>query len=273
MKIINCLFIPTLNIIKRKVTTMSASYQQQIKVDHPIYQPEKDRYHLYVSLACPWASRCLATMYLKGLQAAVGVSIVHPTWQRTRPNDPEDMHTGWVFNTGALPSAGGFGSIAVPRCTLDTVNKADSIRDVYELNKDTFKKYSVPILWDKKTNSIVNNESAEILRILAKEFDAYATGPYASYDLYPEALRPVIDAANEWIYSDINNGVYKCGFAKTQEAYNEAVERLFVALDRLEELLSHHRYVAGSTLTEADIRLLMSLVRFDEVRTCMYMCI
>ena len=166
-----------------KFIRVASGYREIIQADHPIYQPEKDRYHLYISLACPWANRCLATIRLKGLQDCISVNTVHPSWQRTKPNDPEDVHCGWVFNTGALSSAGGCGSVAVPHCTLDTVNKADSIRDVYELNKDTYKKFSVPILWDKKTNSIVNNESSEILRMLTKEFDAYATGPYASYGL------------------------------------------------------------------------------------------
>ncbi|CAM6031309.1 unnamed protein product, partial [Sphagnum compactum] len=246
--------------------------REKISPNHPVYQPENDRYHLYIALACPWANRCYAVLKLKGLESCIGVSITHPTWQRTRPNDPDDSHCGWVFNTGVVASPSGYGKFSNSNCTPDKVNNVASIRDLYEMCTDQKAKFTVPVLWDKKTSTIVNNESSEILRMLTQEFDVFATGPYANLDLYPSHLRSAIDAENDWIYHDINDGVYKCGFAQTQESYDAAVNSLFTSLDRLESMLSKHRYVVGDTLTEADIRLFMTLVRFDEVYVVYFKC-
>ena len=128
------------------------------------------------------------------------------------------------------------------------------------------------MLWDKKTNTIVNNESSEIVRMFTQAFDEWATGPNKALDLYPEALRAQIDAVNDWVYPGINDGVYKSGFAKSQAAYDEAVTTLFESLDRVEEILSQSRYLVGNALTEADIRLFMTLVRFDEVYVVYFKC-
>ncbi|KDD75622.1 hypothetical protein H632_c587p0, partial [Helicosporidium sp. ATCC 50920] len=214
------------------------------------FEPEADRYHLYVSLACPWASRCVAALYLKGLDKAVGLSVVHPTWQRTRPDDENDAHTGWAFASPDDPpkkSTTGFNSIDCEGCIPDPINHAKFVRDLYELANDTGGKYSVPVLWDKKEKTIVNNESSDILRMFNRD------------------VCHVAHEINEWVYPNINNGVYKCGFAQTQEAYDEAFESLFEALDKVENILSSNRYLTGSQLTEADIRLFVTLIRFDEI--------
>jgi glutathionyl-hydroquinone reductase len=230
------------------------------------YAAGLDRYHLYISYACPWANRCLAVLQLKGLEHVIGVSVVHPTWQKTRPSDVEDGHTGWVFRNEddpPLSTATGYGSFSSAGVIPDNINKASSIRELYELSNDKTGKYSVPVLWDKKTSTIVNNESSEIIRMFNSEFNAFAKNP--ELDLYPEDLRKKIDEVNEWIYPNINNGVYCCGFAKLQSAYDKASKDLFENLDRVEEILSRQRYITGNRFTEADIRLFMTLVRFDEV--------
>jgi len=251
-------------------------FRDFVSAEHPQFRPEKGRYHLYVNNACPWANRCVAAIHLKGLQNVISISVTHPTWQRTRPDDEEDKHCGWVFydskdpNRVPLKSSGGFGSFDIPGCDACDIPNIKSVRDLYVLVGDKQGKYTVPILWDKKHKTIVNNESSEILRILTSAFDEFATGPGAELDLYPESLRAEIDSVNEWIYPCINDGVYRCGFSSSQSAYDEAVASLFGALDRLETLLSTSRYLCGasnggSRLTEADVRLLMTLVRFDEV--------
>lgn len=230
------------------------------------YAPEAGRYTLYISYACPWANRCLAVRNLKGLEDAIDLSVTHPTWQRTRPDNPEDEHTGWTFASPDDPpfsSSTGFGSFDCRDCIPDPNVGAKSIRDLYDKVDDTNGKYTVPVLWDKETSSIVNNESADIVRMLNADFNSIAKCP--EVDLYPEALRADIDAANEWIYPTINNGVYRCGFAQSQSAYETAFSELFASLDRVEDILSKNRYLTGSQLTEADIRLFMTLIRFDEV--------
>ncbi|TYZ51933.1 hypothetical protein PybrP1_006673 [[Pythium] brassicae (nom. inval.)] len=225
-----------------------------------------DRYHLYVSLACPWASRCLATMYMKGLDATVGLSVVHPVFQRTRPGDDSDLHAGWAFVdptvTPTLAGPSGIGSYSSRGATLDVVNNAAFVRDLYELCSPEKTRYSVPVLWDKQHRTIVSNDSADIVRMLNAEFSDVAPSPF---DLYPEAHRAAIDELNEWIHRDICNGVYKCGFATTQEAYDEAVAELFAGLERVEAILARQRYLVGDVFTEADLRLFTTLVRFDEV--------
>ncbi|GLC40101.1 hypothetical protein PLESTM_000993200 [Pleodorina starrii] len=230
------------------------------------FEAEAGRYHLYISLACPWACRCLTVLYMKGLEDAIGVSVTHPTWQRTRPHDPADEHIGWVFRAPTDPplaSSTGFGSFGCEGCVPDTVNGTAFVRDLYEMANDTTGKYSVPVLWDTKERTIVNNESSEILRMLNSEFNHVAKNP--GLDLYPEALRAAIDDLNSWIYPSINNGVYRCGFATSQAAYDTAFEELFSALDRVEGILSSQRYLAGDALTEADVRLFQTLIRFDPV--------
>jgi putative glutathione S-transferase len=208
---------------------------------------EPGRYHLYVSLACPWAHRTLIFRKLKGLERAITVSVVH--WLMA--------DQGWTFAEG-------------PGCTGDTVNEADYLHQVYTLAKPAYSgRVTVPVLWDKKRNTIVSNESSEIIRMLNSAFDE--VGALAG-DYYPAELRPEIDAINQRVYDTVNNGVYKSGFATTQEAYEEAVTALFESLGWLEDRLSRQRYLAGDRLTEADWRLFTTLVRFDPVYVSHFKC-
>lgn len=237
------------------------------------YEPESGRYHLYVSYACPWAHRTLMVRALKGLEDAISVSVVAATWARTRPDDDDDTHTGWVFKQLSDPPMSGptgHGEFTHEGVIPDPHHNFKTVRDIYDMSHDTGGKYSVPVLWDTKTNTIVNNESSEIIRMFNSEFNDLAKNP--SLDLYPAELAKEIDAVNEWVYPTINNGVYKCGFAKKQGAYDDAVVALFEGLDRCEKLLGERRFIAGDTLTEADIRLVVTLFRFDEVYTVYFKC-
>jgi putative glutathione S-transferase len=249
-----------------------SSFRRWIGSDLPA---AKGRYHLYISYACPWANRTLAVLKLKGLESAIGVSIVHPTWQRTKPESKEDTHAGWVFrkptDDPVVPLTG-YGAISCEDCIPDEINGAKSIRELYELSEGSSYsgKYTVPVLWDAECSKIVNNESADIVLMLNCAFNEIAENP--SLDLYPESLKKEIDAVNEWIYSGINNGVYRCGFAKSQEAYEDAVKALFDSLDRVEEILGTQRFIVGNQLTIADVRLFMTLIRFDEVYVVYFKC-
>jgi putative glutathione S-transferase len=230
----------------------SSTYRAHISKDNAEFPPEFGRYHLYICWACPWANRCATAIKMKGLEDCIGISVVHPTWQKTKPDDAEDSHYGWAFHpdpSEPVKTPNGAATIPIPEgCTHDKINNVTFIRNLYEMSNDTGGKYSVPVLWDTKTKQIVNNESSEILRMLTKEFDEFATGPNKDLDLYPEALRAEIDAVNEWIYPDINNGVYRCGFARSQAAYDEAVTALYAALDKVEDILSKKRYLTGKNL-------------------------
>jgi len=211
------------------------------------YPAEVGRYHLYVALACPWAHRTLIFRKLKRLESVISVSIV----------DSLMLEHGWEF-TGA------------PGTTDDAVNGCRYLHQVYAKARPNFTgRVSVPVLWDKKTDTIVNNESSEIIRMLNSAFDGFGD---ASLDFYPASLRSEIDRINGMVYSAINNGVYKCGFATTQAAYEAAYTALFAALDNVETLLSHHRYLVGGRLTEADWRLFTTLVRFDAVYVGHFKC-
>ncbi|KAJ3692329.1 hypothetical protein LUZ60_012679 [Juncus effusus] len=223
------------------------------------FPAEPGRYHLYISYACPWASRCLSYIKLKGLDKAISFSSVKPIWERTKEGEE---HFGWVF-PGTDSEEAGADPVSLNGCR--------SVRELYELASSEYSgKYTVPVLWDKKQKTIVNNESSEIIRMFNTEFDDVAQNP--DLDLYPTRLRPVIDEVNEWVYDAINNGVYKCGFAKKQEPYNEAVEKLYEALDKCEEILSKQRYMCGNIVTEADVRLFVTLIRFDEVYAVHFKC-
>ena len=204
--------------------------------DDGIFKPEAGRYHLYVSLACPWAHRTLIFRQLKDLTSLIDVSIVHPHM----------LENGWEFKPEPEP--------------LHRFHYA------YQLYTHADNNYSgrvtVPVLWDKQLGRIVSNESADIIRMFNSAFNAL-TGNDA--DFYPQALREEIDEINAFVYEHVNNGVYRCGFATTQEAYEEAFDALFSALDRLEERLSQQRYLVGDMLTEADWRLFTTLLRFDAV--------
>ncbi|XP_019704452.1 uncharacterized protein [Elaeis guineensis] len=223
------------------------------------FSAEYGRYHLYISYACPWASRCLSVVKIKGLDKAISYTVVKPIWERTKESD---QHFGWVFPISGTEEPG-----AEP----DSLNGARSIRELYEIASSNYSgKYTVPVLWDKKLKTIVSNESSDIIRMLNTEFNDIAEN--ADLDLYPSHMQAMIDEVNEWVYDMINNGVYKCGFAKKQGPYDEAVAKLYQALDKSEEILSKQRYICGNALTEADIRLFVTLIRFDEVYAVHFKC-
>jgi len=212
------------------------------------FAAEAGRYHLYVSYACPWAHRTLIFRALKNLEPLISVSV-------TDAKMPDD--TGWSF-TGTSGSTG------------DTVNHQDYLWQIYALADSGYTgRVTVPVLWDKRRKAIVNNESAEIIRMLNSAFNGL-TGNEDDY--YPEALRGQIDAINQCVYDTVNNGVYKAGFASTQSAYEEAFEALFDSLDWLEGLLGETPYLAGDAITEADWRLFTTLVRFDAVYVGHFKC-
>lgn len=211
------------------------------------FRAESGRYHLYVSLACPWAHRTLIFRKLKRLEEHVSLSIVEPVMGEN----------GWEFGSspGTIP---------------DTVNGARCLHEIYTRAKPDYTgRVTVPVLWDKKEQTIVNNESAEIIRMLNSEFDALGD---PSVDLYPADLRAEIDALNEIVYERVNNGVYRCGFATSQEAYEEAFGELFETLAMLDTRLASRRYLFGDRLTEADWRLFTTLVRFDAVYYVHFKC-
>jgi len=233
------------------------------------FPPEDNRYHLYVAYACPWAHRALITRAVKGLEKVISVTIVMPVWQRTKPEDKDDKHSGWVFadaDREAYPNTAGLGG-PFPASLAENEEEPEfgvkTVREFYERANDKDGKYTVPILWDKKNKTIVSNESSEIIRMLNSEFNEFAENP--DVDLYPDDMIKNIEAANEWIYSTINNGVYRCGFATSQKAYDAAIEELTASFDRVEDILSRQRYIAGDKFTLADIRLFVTLLRFDEV--------
>ncbi|MDP6343452.1 MAG: glutathione S-transferase family protein, partial [Alphaproteobacteria bacterium] len=202
------------------------------------------RYHLIVAHACPWAHRTLIFRALKGLQDAISVAFVEPLM----------LDNGWEFGPGGDPVTG-----------------AEFNHQVYaKAAPDYSGRCSVPVLWDRERETIVNNESAEIIRMLNGAFDAFADNEVA--DLYPAELRAEIDAVNELVYENINNGVYKCGFATTQAAYEAAFDALFAALDEVEARLAQQRYLTGPRITEADWRLFPTLVRFDSVYVGHFKC-
>jgi putative glutathione S-transferase len=218
------------------------------------FPAEAGRYHLYVSYACPWASRTILMRALKGLEDAIGMTIV----------DPERDELGWRFGD-AEPGTD------CPHGELDVINGWEYLSEGYLKCDPGFDdRVTVPVLWDKQTGQIVNNESSEIMRMLNSEFNEFATTDAPDY--YPSDLREAIDELNDWIYPDINNGVYRAGFATTQQAYEAGVLRLFEALDSVESILAERRYLTGDEISEADWRLVMTLFRFDPVYVGHFKC-
>ena len=224
-----------------KFNRMPTQFRNWIKKEgSSAFQPEPNRYHLYVSLACPWAHRTLIMRNLKGLQDVISISIV----------DPEMGDDGWKFSEG-------------PGCIPDAVNSCNYLRELYlKANPQYTGRVTVPVLWDKPNRHMINNESREIIRMLDLEFEAYAK---SGLNLYPKELQAQIDQTMDAIYQPINNGVYRSGFASTQTAYEEAVTELFDHLDRWENLLENQRYLCGNQLTEADVCMFTTLFRFDPV--------
>ena len=212
------------------------------------FAAEAGRYHLYVSLACPWAHRALIFRKLKDLEGLIDISVVHP----------DMLSDGWTFETDGHGATG------------DRLFGLPFMRDVYtRARPEATGRVTVPVLWDTQRGTIVSNESSEIIRMFNSAFDGL-TGN--ALDFYPQDLRAEIDRINERVYGDVNNGVYKSGFATSQAAYDEAVTALFAALDWLEGLLAERRYLAGDRVTEADWRLFTTLVRFDPVYHLHFKC-
>jgi glutathionyl-hydroquinone reductase len=211
------------------------------------FPAEAGRYHLYISLACPWAHRTLIFRALKKLDAVISVTNTEPLYGKT----------GWEFST----AQGG---------SPDTINGKATLAEIYLLADPHYTgRVSVPVLWDKKRRTIVNNESSEIIRMLNSAFEAFTD---VRADYYPAELRAEIDRINDLVYPTVNNGVYRAGFATSQEAYEEAARGIFASFDQLEERLSRQRYLAGRQMTEADWRLFTTLVRFDSVYYSHFKC-
>lgn len=231
------------------------------------FPPEKGRYHLYVSYACPWACRTLITRQLKGLEDVISFSVVH--WHLGQQ--------GWRFASKDDPAEDLPGVNVVPD-PIEGHEALTHLRQVYfESDPDYAGRFTVPVLYDKKAKTIVSNESSEILRMLGSEFDDIVEPQFRGWQPYPAPLRAQIDEANEWIYDQINNGVYKSGFATTQAAYDRNVVALFEALDRAESHLAGKKpddgpYWFGKDITEVDIRLFVTIIRFDPVYVQHFKC-
>jgi len=294
---------------KRQVS----SFREVISKTHPIYKPAANRYWLYVSLACPWAHRALLTRSLKHLSSVIGVVVVHwhldsKGWRFLRyPTDKSSIdeniyHTvsGGIDNTQSITMKP-FASIPNDSDRLwidgtpDPLNQFERLSDLYlKSDPDYSSRFTVPVLWDSETSTIVNNESSEIIRILnSGVFDEFVTGSSDAspiIDLVPKELEPQIDEFNSWVYDNINNGVYKAGFAETAIVYEKEVKNVFQHLDRVEQLLKskyqalekkygpdskkilQHYYVLNGQLTESDVRLYTTIVRFDPVYVQHFKC-
>ena len=227
---------------------LESVFRHNISDDDDKYIPETNRYHLYVSYACPWAHRTLIFRKLKKLESHISVDYIHP--------DMLDM--GWSFETN------------FPDTTGDTIHNKKYAHEIYQISDNKVStKATVPILWDKKTHTIVNNESSEIIRIMNQSFNNISKN-YDDY--YPVNLRAEIDDINDVIYKNINNGVYKTGFSRTQSSYDDAVQKLFSSLEMIENKLEHQDYLVGNILTEADIRFVPTLLRFDSVYYVHFKC-
>lgn len=212
------------------------------------FKAEEDRYHLYVSLACPWAHRALIFRELKNLQQLIPVSVVHPYM----------LENGWHFAKDFTGATG------------DRLYDNKFLYQLYTLDNSSYSgRVTVPVLWDKQQKTIVNNESSDIIRIFNSAFNQLTNN---QHDYYPQKLRNKIDEINQYVYKNINNGVYRVGFATSQSAYEKAFNQLFAALDDIEQRLNNQRYLVGNKLTEADWRLFTTLVRFDAVYVGHFKC-
>ncbi len=224
------------------------SFLDTISAQNKTFKPEKNRYHLYVSYACPWAHRTLIFRKLKNLEDIISCSVV----------SPEMLDDGWVFDS------------AYPGATKDHILGKNFLREVYQsVDPSISTTVTVPILFDKKLNRIVNNESSQIIRIFNNCFNDI-TG--CKEDFYPKEHRVEIDKINTLVYENINNGVYKTGFSKNQNVYEDSCRKLFDALDRVDEILDGNDYLVGDVLTEADLRLIPTLIRFDPVYFIHFKC-
>lgn len=232
------------------------------------FPPDLNRYHLYVSFACPWAHRVLITRALKGLVQALPVSVVH--WHMDE--------NGWRFPTAEELLGLKKGDVSVG--TAEPNYGFERLKELYfKANPEYNGRFTVPVLWDKQKETIVSNESADIIRMLNSEFNDLLPADYAQVDLYPESLRSKIDEINDLVYDNINNGVYKTGFATSQEVYEKEVKNVFAHLDKVEQIFKtnqdknhNDKFLTGTTLTEADVRLFTTIVRFDPVYVQHFKC-
>eukprot|EP00741_Cyanophora_paradoxa_P019378 tig00021127_g18706.t1 len=223
----------------------NSSFRERIDADGP-FKPEAGRYRLFVGWGCPWAHRCLLVRALKGLEDVISVTFCCPT-----------NYGLWGFSEEEP----------------DPIRGSRNLRELYLSASPGYRgKSTVPMLFDERTGRVVNNESSEIVRMLGSAFDGPGLARRPELDLYPPALRGEIDGVNAWVYEGLNNGVYRAGFAQTQQAYEEAVGDVFRALDRMEEILSRQRYLCGEALTEADVRAFPTLVRFDSAYYGLFRC-
>lgn len=225
-----------------------ATFRHAITAEGP-FRPEAGRYHLYIAHACPWAHRTRVVRAVKGLDELIPISVVHP----------EMLEHGWVFDE-AHP---------------DRLHGLSRLYELYQRADPTFTgRVTVPVLWDTRRGTIVNNESSEIIRFLDQQFAGMGdpTAPLFDHKLWPEPLRDAIESINRPVYDHVNNGVYKCGFATTQQAYDEAVGALFQTLDMLERRLEDQPWLVGDVLTEADVRLFTTMLRFDLVYHVHFKC-
>lgn len=233
----------------------TSTFREHIKAGTK-FEAEADRYHLYVSLACPWASRTLIMRELKGLASIITCSVVHYEM------GPE----GWHFPSSNEECAG---------ATIDHLYNSKFVKELYfRANKDYVGRYTVPILWDKKYQTIVNNESSEIIRIFNTAFNDLIGDEYKKLDFYPPERKEEIDLMNDYVYDRINNGVYKAGFASERSVYEAHVKSLFEGLDKIEDTLSKTSgpYLLGADMTEADVRIFPTLIRFDSIYVQHFKC-
>ncbi|GMF37537.1 unnamed protein product [Phytophthora lilii] len=227
------------------------------------FPAEKGRYHLYVTYSCPFACRALAARNLLGLEDAIDISVAHPIFQKTKPDDAADEHKGWTFvDPQTTPTMLGANGQTYPTdgCIPDTVNHAKFVRDLYEKVDPAPRTFSVPVLWDKKAQTIVSEESAGILRTLDSGFRELVP---SKVHLYPEELRAEIDAANDGIVTEVAMGLFKKMFSPNAEVAAEAEAKAYEALEKLDELLAKKRYLVGKGVTEADVRMFHTLIRTD----------
>lgn len=233
------------------------------------FKPELNRYHLYVSMACPWAHRTLVARVLKGLTQIISASVVH--WHMDE--------NGWRFIDNEENNRRS-SQADILNGTEDHLYGFERLKQVYlKADPEYSGRITVPVLWDKKLETIVNNESSEILRMLHSEFNSLLPTEYAELDLYPQNLREPIDDITSWVQANINSGVYKTGFATKQEVYDKEVMNLFLHLDKVEEILARNyegpnksEFLVGNKLTEADIRLYTTIIRFDPVYAQHFKC-
>ena len=255
----------------------TASAHRNVIGASPAFPPESGRYLLVVCRACPWANRCITVRALYGLEEVVPMIACHPTWAATKPE--VDGHRGWVFsapNDAPRKHPSGENEVACDDGCIPPPEGLNwtSVRSIYDASgAGDSTKFTVPVLWDLKQGTIVNNESSEIIRML---YDPKCLGQFATknkdLDLYPTHLADQIEEANAFIYPAINNGVYKCGFAHSQKAYETAAVALRAGLDRVETMLGSSQFICGDAMTEADIRLFVTLIRHDEVYVVYFKC-